>query len=70
MNVPAFFEIAINWSSQMAKIARLFSVVFPQADEHSDDAFPVLMFTAIGLAAVICFVLMNGAPPPIEVEVF
>jgi hypothetical protein len=54
----------------MATIARLFSLVFPEADEHSDDLFPVLMFTAIGLTVVICFVLMNGAPPPIELETF
>jgi hypothetical protein len=54
----------------MATIAWLFSVVFPKADEHSDEAFPVLMFTAIGLVAVICFVLMNGELPPVGFEVF
>lgn len=54
----------------MATIARLFSIVFPEADERSDDAFPVLMFTAIGLAVVICLVWMNGAPPLMEFEAF
>jgi hypothetical protein len=54
----------------MATIARLLSILFLEADERSDDAFPVLMFTAIGLMAVICLVLMNGAPPPIEFETF
>ena len=54
----------------MATMARLFSIVFPEADEHSDDALPVLMFTAVGLMMVICFVLMNGALPFIEIEMF
>jgi hypothetical protein len=54
----------------MATIAKLFSIVFSEADERSDDAFPVLMFTAIGLTVVICLVLMKGAPPPIEFEIF
>lgn len=54
----------------MATIARLFSIVFHAADERSDDAFPVLMFTAIGLLVVICVVLISGAPPPSEFEAF
>ncbi|MEP6567493.1 MAG: hypothetical protein ABJB10_20345 [Mesorhizobium sp.] len=54
----------------MARIARLFLIVFPEADERSDDVFPVLMFAAIGLAVVICFVLMGGAPPPVEFGAF
>jgi hypothetical protein len=54
----------------MATTARLFSLMFPEADERSNDALPVLMFTAIGLMLVICLVLMNDAPPPIEVEAF
>lgn len=55
---------------KMTALARLFSIIFPEADERSDEAFPVLMFTAIGLAAVICFVLMNGTPSSIEFQAF
>jgi len=54
----------------MATIARLLWIVFSEVDERSDDVFSVLMFTAIGLLVVICFVLMNGAPPAIEFEAF
>jgi hypothetical protein len=69
MHVPSFREVEIG-VRKMATIARLFSLVFPEADERSDDIFPVLMFTAIGLTVVICFILMNRAPPPIEFETF
>jgi len=54
----------------MAAIARLLSILFPEADERSDDVFPVLMFTAIGLVVVICFVSINAAPPSTEFQAF
>lgn len=54
----------------MAALARFFSIVFPKADEAAEDMFPVLMFTAIGLAAVIGFVLLTGGPPPVELDAF
>jgi hypothetical protein len=54
----------------MAAIAKLLSRAFPEADERSDDIFPVLMFSAIGLLLTICLVLAYGAPLFLEFEVF
>jgi hypothetical protein len=70
VNFPALSRSQSMGVRKMAMIARLLSMVFPEVDERSDDKVPVLMFTAIALMVVICFVLMNGAPPPIEFQTF
>lgn len=54
----------------MAAIAKLLSRAFAEADERSDDIFPVLMFSMIGLLVTICCVLAHGSPLFLEFEVF
>jgi hypothetical protein len=54
----------------MAAIAKLLSRAFPEADQRSDDIFPVLMFSVIGLLMSICFVLVHRTPMFLEFQVF
>lgn len=54
----------------MTAIVGFFSRTVSATNEDSGSAFPVVVFSVVGLLISICIVLAFGAPPLVELEIF